>query len=206
MPSTGSVTAWIAGLKAGESAAVEPLWDRYFVRLVGLARRKLSASSQRLADEEDVALSAFKSLCAGAADGRFPKLTDRDDLWPLLVVLTVRKSVDLMRSEGRAKRGGSERDSRPSSSLEELQSAISHEPTPEFAVLMSDYCEWLLSSLDDGLRELALLKLQGYSNQDVATRLDCGLRTVERRLELIRRVWSDVAAVDDGIGEPNGVQ
>ena len=196
MPTSGSVTAWIVSLKAGEAAAAEPLWERYFARLVGLARRKLSASSQRLADEEDVALSAFKSLCQGAVAGRFPRLTDRDDLWPLLVVLTARKSVDLLRSEGRAKRGGahdqSERAARVTTA-DELQSAVSQEPTPEFAALMNDYCDWLLSQLDPGPREVALLKLEGCTNQETAERLGCGIRTVERRLELIRRVWAEAA-------------
>ena len=188
MPSTGSVTAWIVGLKAGEAAAVEPLWERYFARLVGFARRKLSVSSQRLADEEDVALSAFKSLCQGAAEGRFPRLTDRDDLWPLLVVLTARKAIDLLRSEGRAKRGGTR-----TSAAEEIQFVVSQEPTPELAALMNDFCDWLLSQLDPGPREVALLKLEGCTNQEAAEKLGCGIRTVERRLELIRRVWSAAA-------------
>ncbi len=194
MPSSGSVTAWIVGLKAGEAAAVEPLWDRYFARLVGFARRKLSVSSQRLADEEDIALSAFKSLCQGAAQGRFPRLTDRDDLWPLLVVLTARKAIDLLRSEGRAKRGGAQ-----SNVSEEIQFVVSHEPTPEFAALMNDFCDWLLSQLDPGPREVALLKLEGFTNQEAAEKLGCGIRTVERRLELIRRVWSQAAEQESAV-------
>lgn len=186
MPASGSVTAWIVSLKAGEAAAAEPLWERYFARLVGLARRKLSATSQRLADEEDVALSAFKSLCQGAVEGRFPRLTDRDDLWPLLVVLTARKSIDVLRSEGRAKRGGPQK-----STADEILHVVSQEPTPEFASQMNDYCEWLLSQLDPGPREVALLKLDGFTNQEAAEKLGCGVRTIERRLELIRRVWAE---------------
>ncbi|MEI8381400.1 MAG: ECF-type sigma factor [Planctomycetota bacterium] len=192
MPPSGSVTAWIAGLKAGKATAAEPLWNRYFARLVGLARRKLATASQRLADDEDVALSAFKSLCQGAAEGRFPQLTDRDNLWPLLVVLTARKSVDLLRSEGRSKRGGDWK-----SVSEEIERIASHEPTPEFAVLMNDYCDWLLSQLDPGPREVALLKLDGCTNQEAASRLGCGIRTIERRLELIRRVWAEIVEQDE---------
>lgn len=194
---SGSVTAWIVGLKAGESAAAQPLWDRYFARLVGLARRKLAVSSQRLADEEDVALSAFKSLCQGAVLGRFPRLSDRDDLWPLLVVLTARKAIDLLRSEGRFKRNG--RDGRSLSVPEEFEQIVSQEPTPEFAVLMNDYCDWLLSQLDPGPRDVALLKLEGCTNQEVAQKLGCGLRTVERRLELIRRVWDQAVSGDEPV-------
>jgi DNA-directed RNA polymerase specialized sigma24 family protein len=191
--SSGSVTAWIVSLKAGDASAAQPLWERYFGRLVGLARHKLAASSQRLADEEDIALSAFKSLCRGATEGRFPRLTDRDDLWPLLVVLASHKAVDLLRSEGRAKRGGQNHSAAGSGSVDDIQTVLSQEPTPEFAALMNDYCDWLLSQLDAGPREVALLKLEGCTNEEVAARLNCGIRTVERRLELIRRVWAEVA-------------
>lgn len=190
--SSGSVTAWIVSLKAGDASAAEPLWERYFARLVGLARRKLASSPQRLADEEDIALSAFKSLCRGASEGRFPRLSDRDDLWPLLVVLASHKAVDVLRSEGRAKRGGGSQ-----VSADDVQAVLSEEPTPEFAALMNDYCDWLLSQLEPGPRSVALLKLEGCTNEEVATRLNCGIRTVERRLELIRRVWSDAAEQDE---------
>ena len=85
MSTTGSVSHWINLLKEGDGAAVERLWKSYFPRLVGLARKKLREAPRRAADEEDVALSAFDSFCDGAAGGRFPQLTDRDDLWLYLL-------------------------------------------------------------------------------------------------------------------------
>src|SRR6478609_3604839 len=102
----GSITAWIADLKAGDAAAANALWQVYFPRLVALARIKLSATPKAYADEEDVALSAFKSLCMGAQQGRFSDLLDRNNLWPLLVVITSRKSLDQRKHAGRQKRGG----------------------------------------------------------------------------------------------------
>src|SRR5262249_9043907 len=106
MGSDGSVTRWLQRLRAGDSTAVQQLWERYFPRLVGLARKKLQDGPRRLADEEDVALSAFHSFCRNAEQGRFPQLLDRDGLWRLLVVLTARKAAHLLRDEGRQKRGG----------------------------------------------------------------------------------------------------
>src|SRR5688572_9766452 len=75
----GSVSRWIDGLKAGDRAATLPLWDRYFAQLVRLARVKLRAAHRAGAveDEEDAALSAFESFCAGAERGRFTQLSDR---------------------------------------------------------------------------------------------------------------------------------
>src|SRR3954469_7065224 len=108
MSSQGSVTHWISLLKAGEHAAVQPLWERYFPRLVALARARLRGAPRRVADEEDVALSAFDSFCRHAEQGRFPQLLDRDDLWQVLVMLAARKAVELIRHECRLKRGGGE--------------------------------------------------------------------------------------------------
>src|SRR6266403_2686702 len=80
MRSEASVTRWIDRLKAGDPDAAQKLWERYFRRLVGLARKKLRAAPRRAADEEDVALSAFDSFCRGAGQDRFPQLHDRLDL------------------------------------------------------------------------------------------------------------------------------
>ena len=54
--SSGSVTHWIGLLEAGDPAAAQKLWQAYFQRLVGLARKKLRGTPRRAADEEDVAL------------------------------------------------------------------------------------------------------------------------------------------------------
>ena len=97
MSSGDSVTQWIDQLKAGERDAVQKLWEAYFERLVALARQKLRGAPRWAADKEDVALSAFDSFCRAAERGRFPQLSDRDDLWHLLVVLTARKACDLLR-------------------------------------------------------------------------------------------------------------
>ncbi|HEV2968488.1 MAG TPA: ECF-type sigma factor [Pirellulales bacterium] len=190
-----SVTRWIAELKEGEASAAQRLWEQYFHRLVGLARAKLTASPRRLADEEDVALSAFKSFCLGVADGRFPQLRDRDNLWPLLVVLTVRKAQDLVKHERRQKRGGGSPAGPLGSDGAEWEAITSHEPTPEFAAMVAENCDRLLAMLDEPLRQIALLKLEAYTSAEIAARLDCGLRTIERRLELIRRTWQGAEIV-----------
>jgi hypothetical protein len=101
MASKGSVTGWLDQLKAGDPLAAQKLWERYFRRLVGLARKKLQGARRGAADEEDVALSAFDSFCRGAEQGRFPRLDDRDNLWRLLMLLTARKAWHLARDEGR---------------------------------------------------------------------------------------------------------
>jgi len=99
-----SINRWLARFKAGDEAAAQQLWERYFRRLVGLARKKLQGVVRREADEEDVALSAFASFCRGVEHGRFPRLDDEDDLWRLLVTITVRKAYQMRLKQGRLKR------------------------------------------------------------------------------------------------------
>ncbi len=198
MPSDDSVLNWLDRLQNGDPAAAQPLWERYFARLVRLARARLHGLRRSVADEEDVALSAFKSFCLAVEQGRFPALADRDSLWRLLVVLTERKAIDLVRAETRAKRGGgkvvseSGIDPAPGSQTEErgLDRVPGLEPSPEFVAMMAEECERRLVQLDsETLRTIALLKLEGYSNQDIADRLGCTTRTIERKLELIRALW-----------------
>jgi DNA-directed RNA polymerase specialized sigma24 family protein len=197
----GSVTRWVKGLKDGDPAAAYQLWQRYFHRLVGLAEEKLRKLSYRSAsaDHEDVALSAFHSLCTCAAKGRFDRLDDRDDLWRLLVVITSRKASDQKQWEGRAKRGGgrvvSEKELadvvgvRSSSPWDELPS---DEPTPEFAAMLAEEYQNRINSLPrDELKRIAVLRMEGYSNEEIAAQLGCAVRTVARRLEMIRATWGD---------------
>jgi DNA-directed RNA polymerase specialized sigma24 family protein len=143
----------------------------------------LETTPRQAADEEDVALSAFKSFCHRAGQGKFPRLEDRDDLWKILMTITVRKAQQLVRKERR----------RPAKcELELVKDQIAErEPTPEFAALVNDEFERLLRLLDDEkLRQTAVLKLEGYSNKEIADRLGRSLSYVERKLRLIRDTWS----------------
>jgi DNA-directed RNA polymerase specialized sigma24 family protein len=203
MSSDRSVSHWIAELRAGNHAAAQQLWEEYFQRLVGLARKRLRGQPRRAADEEDVALSAFDSFCRGAENGRFPQLSDRQDLWRLLVVITARKASHLVRNESRQKRGGGA--VRGESALLSPRGAsgadsgfaqiIGREPTSDFAAQVAEECGRLLDCLgDDDLRLIALAKMEGHTTDEIAARLGCARCTVERRLRLIRRIWEKETA------------
>ena len=194
---TPSVSVWLAQLQGGDHAAAQPLWERYFQQLVRLARRKLGDAPRRLADEEDVALSAFNSFCRAAEAGRFPRLDDRDNLWRLLATITERKASDHRKHAFRLKRGagkvrGESVFGRPDgSSNEGIHAAEDVGPTPEEAALLAEELSRLLSQLDDSsLVEVALLKLEGWSNEEIAMRLDRTSRSIERKLQRIRLYWS----------------
>jgi DNA-directed RNA polymerase specialized sigma24 family protein len=185
--SEGSVTRWLGRLQAGDAEAARQLWDRYFHRLVGLARRKLQATPFR-SNEEDVALSAFHSFCRGARQGKFPDLADRDNLWGLLITITSRKAYGLIEHEMRDRRYPGPVDS-------DVAQLVDREPDPAFAAQVADEFQRLLDRLADPvLQSIALWKMEGFTNQEIAARLSATRRyherTVERKLKLIREIWN----------------
>jgi DNA-directed RNA polymerase specialized sigma24 family protein len=195
----GSVTRWIGDLKAGGDSAAQHLWERYFHRLVHLARARLRAARRAGAveDEEDAALSAFDSFCRGAAAGRLPRLADRDDLWRLLVVITVRKVLAQIQRQGARKRGGGRLlresaligvDAAEGCGLDRLGA---QEPTPEMAAVVVDEYRRLRDGLKtEALRQVLDLRLEGYTRVEIAQRLGCAERAVKRKLDIIREAWS----------------
>lgn len=188
MASEGSVSGWLVQLAEGDRQAATQLWERYFHRLVGLARHKLRDVPRRAADEEDVALSAFDSFCCGAEAGRFPDLADREGLWALLLTITARKAFHVLRDQQRLKRGGPAAESRTvEPSWEEV---LSREPSPELAAEMTEEYHRLLNSLPEPtLRSVAIWKMEGFSIDEIASRLGCSPRSVKRKAQLVREIW-----------------
>ncbi len=187
--------SWIGRLQAGDHVAAEDLWQRYYQKMIKIAYKRLSGSTRTMADEEDVVVSAFKSFFRGLDNNRAPKLQSEDEIWRLLVTLTARKAIKQIRYESRNKRQGEagkfHHDAMP---VEEL---IGSEPTPEFVLAITDeYRQLNERLLDDEMRLIALRKMEGYSSAEIAQELNTNLRTVQRRLTVIRSLLVD--ALDEG--------
>lgn len=184
--STDADTVWLNQLLAGESGAARPLWEKYFHRLVGLARARLRSSALQASDE-DVALSAFDSFCRNAKTGRFPDLTDRDSLWRLLAEFTLRKASHLVRYASAGKRRPGKA---PATGAGVLEEVFGRELDPALAAEVAEECKRLLTALiDPKLRQIALLRMDGHTVEEVAAQVGCSTPTVKRRLKLIRGIW-----------------
>ena len=194
------VSQWIEQLAAADHDAASRLWAHFCQRLMVFARSRMSPSTRRIYDEEDAAVSAFRSLCRGIEAQRFPEVGDRGNLWALLVVITSRKIANRFRYDHQQRRDSnqtlSESMLQPSdgSGVGLMQSLPSNEPTPAFAAEVADMSEFLMSQLPEtDLRKLVLLKLEGHTNEDAAELMKITRRTVQRKLELIRRIWLESA-------------
>lgn len=179
-PNSGSVTRHLDPARLGDDEAVRALWEKFFPRLVGLARGAMTGQAQRAADAEDAALSAFAAFCRQFRDDGFPDVLDRDSLWKLLGTITVRKARRLSRHENAAKRKGTE-------DLVGDGDAAVNGAAPESDLI----CQELLDSLGEELKPYAALRLLGYQNKEIAQAFDCTERKVERKLNLIRQKWEN---------------
>jgi DNA-directed RNA polymerase specialized sigma24 family protein len=191
-----SMTNLIRDLQAGRSSAAQAMWDRCIARLVNGARQKLRGLPRRAADEEDVALAAFDAFLRGVKENRFAKLENREDLWQVLGMLSERRAIAERRHERADKRGGG--NNRGESVFEQAGANGSAaagidqvgDPNPAMIDLFTLEVRELLEILDDQLlRKIAILRLEGYINKDIAGQLGIAMRAVERKLQLIRQKW-----------------
>jgi RNA polymerase sigma factor (sigma-70 family) len=185
-------------LRAGDSAAATAVWNGYYDQLVRVARRKLNGVARRAFDEEDVALSAIHSFLRGTQAGRFYRWRSSRELWRLLLTITTRKAFAQRQREMRDKRGGGK--VRGDSVLQpydgdrsrrvRLEKVHRADPSPEEQRILAEEAEQLLDCLgDESLERVARLRLAGYTNDEIANTLGCVRRTVERKLERIRKRW-----------------
>jgi DNA-directed RNA polymerase specialized sigma24 family protein len=151
--------------------------------LTALARVRMAGAPQRVADEEDVVLSVFKSFFSAAKAGRFPALHDRTGLWPLLVQITARKAINEVKRQQAKKRSGN------GEALHDVAQLVGDEPTPEFAAEVAEQVDRKLRQLDEELRKIATMKLEGFTNSEIATHFGIVERSVARKLSRIRLIW-----------------
>jgi RNA polymerase sigma factor (sigma-70 family) len=204
MTAPGSITHWLDQLRAGDADASdqagEEIWRRYAPSLLALARRHLDQQLCQRVDENDVLQSMYKSFCLRQQRGEF-NLTQRDDLWHLLVAITLRKVRDVAKHHGRERREhpreGAEQPepTLPAGPQEICDRLPAGSPPPEEIAVFTEELQRRLQALPPELRQIALWKLEGYTNEEIAgpDLLNCSPRTVERKLERIRGKWRSSA-------------
>jgi DNA-directed RNA polymerase specialized sigma24 family protein len=206
---SASASLWMDMVRAGNPGAQEKVWEQFFPQLVALARQRLAGARMAEGDEEDVALSVLNSFFAGAAENRFPDLRGSDNLWRLLSWMTHRKVIDWLGHHGRQKRqavGESALQHFPGSTPNGMAQVADPNPSPDLEVILIDELRRLVRLLPDNMQTVATLKMDGFSNLEIAEHLGCSLATVERRLKMIREIWkaaSDESQVERSVERPD---
>lgn len=190
----GSISLAIRALATDDDAAVQKLWDRFFERLCAYARTRVYQRHQHLVDEEDVAASAFYALYDGLRNKRFERVRNRDELWRVLTVLAANKASSLHRHYDTKKRGGGR--VMPDSILgatgadgiiDFLQRTVDPAQEAEFENALEELIQQLPGR---SFQDLVLMRLGGHSHEEIAKKLDCSVRTVDRKMRTIRDIWN----------------
>lgn len=201
-----SVTRLIERIRNGSRQemddAAKALWDRYFPELLRVATQKLSPKVQARVDGEDVAAAACRTFFLRQAKGKYD-LANRDELWALLLTITWNKARKAARSATAAMRDVNREQSAPAEEAGDdgsnwlTRNVDPSQPTPDDVVAAVEECEHLLGMLDKEHREVAELKLIGHTHEEIAEKLGCVVRTIERRVDRIRERWEQA-----GFGPP----
>lgn len=188
------ITELLQQVLMGKDEAITRLFECYYPKLVCFAENKIQGAPRQMADGEDIAACAITSFCQAVKLGRFSKLRNRQGLWRLLRKITANKAIDHWRRETCATRGGGKTQNEPGAGDSNrayggLDQWLIDKNTPESEVLTVETCNERLKVLSPHLRDVALAKLEGDTNREVAERLGITQRTVESSLKTIRKKW-----------------
>ena len=176
----------LRGLRDGQGWAVEQFYADYATSLERLAAKHLSSPIRRRVGPEDIVQSACRTFFRRAKEGQF-QLEDSEGLWRLLTVITLAKVREQTRFHLRQRRSlkgeahlDSSVDGRPAFS------PAGDDLPPEAAAEFSEQFQLLLGSLSEEEQQVVDLKLQQFTNDEVAAKLGCSERTVRRLVKKIQ--------------------
>ena len=168
-----------ARLKAGADSAAADLDEQYRAKLCRLVEREMNRRFRRKEDPEDVVQSAFRTFYRRNAKGEF-RIDSSVDLWRLLEKITRRKILKHVEKLGAGKRDP-KREEHPEG--DELRGQA---PTPEEAAIAADLVEKATAGLDETYMEILHMRLQNYTEEEIAAKLGCTRAFVRNKLKRIR--------------------
>ena len=190
--SLGSVSLLFQSLQKGDSKSATKIFVRYFPRLLKLAQKVLATHSLP-AEADDTVQEAFLQFFNSVSLGSYDQPLRRDDLMRILSMITVQKARKQLAREAAEKRGDgrvkleSQIASNSGSGSFRLDSQMGSFSTAECDLIVAEMFEML----GEDLREVAIMRLAGYTNPEIKVLLKTSLRSIERRVQIIRATWKD---------------
>lgn len=189
-------------MRQGDPEAIHRLVERYFGRLRKLSQERIRRGKPIYEDGEDIAIQVLTSVCRKVEQGKYPDLQNREDLWYLMIFIAHRMVIDRRRSRKNLSLQTSweeafvVKENTMQGALEtidnDMDSFSNEDADSDFQLLEIIDCwqEMIRQIKDPVAKQVARLKLEGYSNREIAAKLDIVPRTVERKSELIEQRWS----------------
>jgi DNA-directed RNA polymerase specialized sigma24 family protein len=186
----------LQGICNGNEAAYNRFWELHFNKLSAMAQKRLSGKIARLHDGEDIALSAINSFFHGLADEKFPQVAVSSEVWKILAVIAANKIAKKYRTLSTQKRGGGnvrgESIFQTADEINGIENVAGATATPDVEVEFIETCGQLFDALpDDSFKDIARLRMEGHTVEQIATQLGFVSRTVERKIKIIREIWTE---------------
>ena len=177
----------ITRLRGGDDQAASEFYDRYVKRVFGLVHQQMADRLHAVVQPEDIVQSVFKSIFRGLTTGDYDAPRS-GSLWQLIAIVAVHK---VRRNARRTL--VDRRDARRTQSLDELEGfeAESSSTPEEFERAIREEIE----GLKPFEQEVAMLRVQGFTVEDISNNLNRSRRGIERALHRIRERL--VHALDD---------
>ncbi len=191
----GTITRCIIELRHLNFENFGILWNFYFPKLIRRLELQFPGNPAIHNDAEDLSAEALEQLAKLATSEQRVAFVDRDGLWRFLSLVVYRNALQTLRRKQSDPLGErrllGQRD--VNQTLRFLnENLFDRSPNHEEAIQFADQFDWILDSLGEPLSSIALLTLEGRNQREIANRLDLTKRIVERKIELIRSILSDM--------------
>lgn len=197
----GSVSKWLHGARSGDPIATEKIVTRYINRLAEFADAALRRGERLTEDGEDFALSVLQWASTELSAGRLPDLHNRDDLWLFLVEAAQRRIVR-KQSKQRSLNQEHPTEMTMTDTLKQYDAELQDlwergNPGAYFREVIHCWEDIINILPDQTSKDIAVLKLQGFSNREISQKLKLVSRTVDRKVIAIVEKWKAYIEADD---------
>jgi len=175
----------------GSSDAEAEIHRAFVDRLVRLASQRINQRFQAKIDPEEVVQSVFVSFFQRNAAGAF-QFDDWNDLWCLLVKITVRKCSTRVSGFMTAKRDVSVERSPKSKTDGSSMVLRSPDPNPQEIAIFNESLDQLFDLLTPLQQEIVTLRLQGCSKVEISQKIGRTERTIYRSLNQVQSAFENL--------------
>lgn len=175
---------WItfyAKLSQGDESAMAQLFERYSRQLVQLAGENIHPALQKRFDGEDVVQSVFRTFFRRQQAGKF-KIERAQQLWQLLVTITIFKTRSASRRHIAAKRNAKAEQLLPN----DFEFA-DHDASIEDVAALLEELENVMKGVPELTGDIVASRLEGKSKTQIANELGVSRQTIHRLLKLVEQ-------------------